>query len=305
MKKMRIFLLALVCMLIFAGCSCDHVWTEADCVNGAVCTKCGETEGTPLGHDWKEATCTTVRTCTRCGRIEGDPLGHDWVEATCTEAKHCTRCAEAVGEALGHVWADATTEVPMTCTVCGAEEGEKVQTDPRFVTADAQPLFGRWECAVNLTEEKLDIRRFNGSLEGTYWVEFGNTGEMKAGFELKDEESFRKAVAEAYADWAFERLEEDGVDEAEANAVAQELHEMDLEDYILSVQRAQTINELIDELLEKSDYGGGWTGDFVYYVAEDQLFMDTEWKEEMRAEKFEFIGTTLMLYEFMECKSAE
>lgn len=305
MKKVTIFLLTAAFLLSMAGCSdsCEHVWAEADCIIPRTCSECGETEGAPLGHDWQEATCTTAKVCKRCGRIEDDPLGHNWVEATCTEAKHCTGCGEVIGEALGHVWTEATTEAPKTCTVCGETEGEKIQSDPRFVTASAQPLFGRWEAKVSFTEENLEIRRFNGTVEGTYWVEFGKDGIMKAGLTLKDEETFRKAVAEAYADWAFERLEEKEVDEEEANAAAEELVGMGVEEYILSTQNAQPIGELIEELMGKSAYGNGWTGEFVYYVAEDQLYLDTEWKEEMPAKEFEFIGSTLMLFGFLECKS--
>ena len=305
MKKVTIFLLTAAFLLSMAGCSdsCEHVWAEADCIIPRTCSECGETEGAPLGHDWQEATCTTAKVCKRCGRVEDDPLGHNWVEATCTEAKHCTGCGEVIGEALGHVWTEATTEAPKTCTVCGETEGEKIQSDPRFVTASAQPLFGRWEAKVSFTEENLEIRRFNGTVEGTYWVEFGKDGIMKAGLTLKDEEAFRKAVAEAYPDWAFERLEEKEVDEEEANAAAEELVGMGVEEYILSTQNAQPIGELIEELMGKSAYGNGWTGEFVYYVAEDQLYLDTEWKEEMPAKEFEFIGSTLMLFGFLECKS--
>lgn len=305
MKKVTVFLLAAAFLLGMAGCSdsCEHVWAEADCIIPKTCTECGETEGTPLGHEWNDATCTTAQVCARCGRTEGDPLGHSWVEATCTEAKHCTGCGEVIGEALGHVWTEATTEAPKTCTVCAETEGEKIQADPRFVTADAQHLFGRWEAKVRFTEEDLEIRRYNGTLEGTYWVEFGKDGVMKAGLDLKDEEAFRKAVAEAYADWAFEALEEKEVDEKEADAVAEELLGMGVEAYILSTQQEQPIGELIEELMEKSRYGNGWTGEFVYYVSDDQLYLETEWKEEMRAEECEFIGSTLMLFGFLECKA--
>lgn len=58
---------------------------------------CGKCE-----HEWKDATCTTAKTCTKCGITEGEPLGHtygDWIvdrEATETEAgaKHriCSAC---------------------------------------------------------------------------------------------------------------------------------------------------------------------------------------------------------------------
>jgi len=157
---------------------------------------------------------------------------------------------------------------------------------------------------VDLPEEKLEVRRFNGSLEGTYWVEFGKNGEMTSGFTLKDEEAFRAAVAEAYADWSFERLEEEGVDEEEANATAKELTGMEVEEYILSQQKQQSAEELIEAILKKSKLSAeGWIGTFFYYVEDNTLYMDTEWKETMREESFEFLGNTLILFDFLECKA--
>lgn len=308
MKKVMIFLLTAVLLLALTACEevCEHSWTDADCMTAKKCTECGETEGTPLGHDWKEPTCTTALVCRRCGHAEGDPLGHNWVEVTCTEPKHCTGCGEIMGEALGHVWTEATTEAPKTCTTCGETEGEKILSDPRFNTESAQSLFGRWEAKVSLSEEDLEVRRFNGSLEGTFWVEFAKNGEMKTGFVLKNEEAFRAAVAEAYADWSFERLEEEGVDEEEANAAAKELTGLEVEAYILSQQKQKTAEELIEAILKESKLKAeGWTGSFFYYVEEDTLYMDTEWKETMREESYEFLGNTLILFDFLECKAVE
>ena len=305
MKKVTVFLLAAL-MLVLTGCAetCEHSWTEADCITAKTCSQCGETEGNPLGHDWQEATCTTATQCKRCGFTADMPLGHNWVEVTCTQAKHCTGCGETMGEALGHVWTEATTEAPKTCTTCGATEGEKILSDPRFTTAGAQSLFGRWEAKVNLPEDKLEVRRFNGSLEGTYWVEFRKDGTMDAGFILKDEEAFRAAVAEAYADWSFERLEEAGVDEEEANAAAKELTGMKVEEYIRSQQNDQPVEALMEAILEKSklDFNSR-IGSFVYYVEEDVLYLDAEWTEKMQEETFEFLGNTLILYGYLECKA--
>ena len=87
---------------LFSCRKCEHEWKDATCTTAKTCTKCGITEGEPLGHSWKEATCTTPKTCTRCGVAEGIALGHtygDWIvdrEATETEvgAKHriCSGC---------------------------------------------------------------------------------------------------------------------------------------------------------------------------------------------------------------------
>lgn len=331
MKKLRVLILALACLLVLSGCSCKHEWTAADCVTPASCTQCGETEGEALGHTWTDATCTAARTCSSCGRTEGAPLGHSWIDATCTAPKTCSACGEVLGSVLEHTWIDATctapktcsvcgepegeplehtwleatTDAPATCSVCGATEGEKVVTDPRFVTAKVESLLGRWESELDLSEDDLEVRRYNGSLEGTFWIEFGNDGTAHSGIVLKDEEAFRAAVAECYADWFFEELEEEDVDEEAANTVAEALLDKSVEEYILEAQREKSADELIKELLAESEYGNGWIGDFVYYVAEEQLYMDSEWKEEMNTAEFEFIGTTLMLYGYLECKPAE
>lgn len=55
------------------------------------CTKCGTVEQViyqPLGHSFQEATCTTPPTCTRCGTTQGPPLGHRFTDGS------CSRCAE-------------------------------------------------------------------------------------------------------------------------------------------------------------------------------------------------------------------
>ena len=101
-----------------------------------------------LYHDWERATCTESRTCTRCGETDGEPLGHDvgeWevvTEATCTQQGErrgtCTRCGEELSETIDKVdhtpgdW-QVTTDVTVTssgdvidgeesrvCTACGA-----------------------------------------------------------------------------------------------------------------------------------------------------------------------------------------
>lgn len=75
-KRISIAVLLVICILMLAGCSCEHVWVEADCLNAKTCSECQETEGIALGHDWYAATCETAKTCARCAEIEGEPLGH-------------------------------------------------------------------------------------------------------------------------------------------------------------------------------------------------------------------------------------
>lgn len=305
MKKLRVLILALACLLVLAGCSCKHEWTAADCVTPASCTQCGETEGEALGHTWTDATCTTVRTCSRCGRTEGDPLGHVWVDATCIEPKTCSACGEILGEALGHTWLEATTEAPATCSLCGVTEGEKIATDPRFVTVEAEPFFGRWESKLYATGTELGIADFTGTLDGVLVTTFGETGQMVTNVVLTDEAAFRDAMADYAVKLTLKALEEEGLDKEEADAVAQILLQKDVESYVRASQDEMEIGSLVDFLLAAAGVGGSWCGEFVYYVQDGELFSGTDWDSEMYGIPFEFIGTTLLLADYMEYKAVD
>lgn len=105
MKKRAItgVLAAAVCMTALSGCALHtHEYAPADCLNPAVCTVCGKTEGEPLGHTFAPADCTTPATCTVCSATEGEPLGHDETPADCTTPAVCKVCGEETGKALGH-----------------------------------------------------------------------------------------------------------------------------------------------------------------------------------------------------------
>ena len=149
-KNMLLCALAMVLILLLAGCGCSHewfaatcsapktcnlcgetegeslphTWIDANCTNAKTCTVCKATEGDPLPHTWRDATCTDAKTCTVCKVTEGEPLPHTWQDATCTDAKICTVCATSEGEALGHTWQGATCTIPKTCSVCQLTEGD-------------------------------------------------------------------------------------------------------------------------------------------------------------------------------------
>lgn len=99
--KMMTVVLLLIAMMLFAGCVCKHEWKDATCTEPKTCTKCGETEGEPLGHSWIDATCTEPKTCSVCGETEGNAAGHEWTEATVDKPKTCTKCGLTEGEPLG------------------------------------------------------------------------------------------------------------------------------------------------------------------------------------------------------------
>lgn len=96
-RKPFILLLFFVFTLTLAGCSCQHEWTAADCLNPAVCTKCEETGQSALGHDFIAATCLDPERCSRCGETKGTALGHrfgDWIIGDAEMTRSCAVCAE-------------------------------------------------------------------------------------------------------------------------------------------------------------------------------------------------------------------
>ncbi len=123
MKKPQLFVLVLALITCLTGCSCEHQWVDASCLNPKTCTECGAIDGEALGHTWNGATCTTPRTCTVCSATEGSSNGHNWMEATCTAPKTCSVCDATGGTANGHNWLAATCTDPQTCNICGATEG--------------------------------------------------------------------------------------------------------------------------------------------------------------------------------------
>lgn len=54
--------------------SCDHQWIEATCIEPKTCSKCGTTEGDPLGHDFAPATVDSPKKCKICGFEEGEKI---------------------------------------------------------------------------------------------------------------------------------------------------------------------------------------------------------------------------------------
>ena len=128
-----------------------HTGGTATCTEQAVCERCNEKYGNPLGHDVEHhagqpATCTekgwhAYDTCKRDGCTyttyqEIDALGHDLEthngqEATCTEKGWkayvtCKRegCKHTTYEeipALGHKYGDLISKIEPTCSATGTE----------------------------------------------------------------------------------------------------------------------------------------------------------------------------------------
>ena len=126
--------------------NCTHSWKAATCTEPKTCTKCGATDGDPLGHDYAPATCQKPETCKRdgCGATRGEKIDHiegadgkctmcglnlkcvhNWVAATCTKARTCSKCGSTDGKPLGHIFGKATCTEPQKCqrSGCNATQG--------------------------------------------------------------------------------------------------------------------------------------------------------------------------------------
>ena len=152
-KKICFITLALICLLAFTACGCEHVWQEADCMKPATCSECGATEGELAAHVWKDATCEAPKTCGTCGATEGEALGHRFDPPTCDVPATCMVCGHTEGDKLehewlempcitvctlceaedpsspGHTWVEATCVNPKTCEVCSLTEGDVLPHD--------------------------------------------------------------------------------------------------------------------------------------------------------------------------------
>lgn len=296
MKKYVVMLLeSLLCVLLLAGCACEHVWEDADCDTPKTCSECGETEGAPLGHSWLVATCTAPKTCEVCAATEGEPLDHSWVDATCTEPKTCTVCDAVEGEAAGHSWTDATcttpktcavcsltegdpvahdwqeatTEAPKTCSACGATEGERIITDPRFTTAKAAPLFGTWVGTYVMDGADMDVPDFTGTLELDLIVEMTHDARIEVDYELVNLEQFNEGLANYLIEALYAEFAASGMDEAAADYAMMEAYGWNVRDYAWALVDEMDLGSVY-EMLELEG---------VYYVEGDQLYTGSNWDD--------------------------
>lgn len=140
MKKKLCLMLALALMLVLSGCACEHEWTQADCLNPSVCTKCDEVQGEALGHNFSAATCAAAETCSRCGETQGEPLPHTYGKW------------EIIGEEMMHA-----------CDVCGTIETVAADREVFLM----QQLEGHWDL---LSEEgpgySYPVSKLNQNVQG-------------------------------------------------------------------------------------------------------------------------------------------
>ena len=291
MNKRILALIALV--LVFAlglsACGCAHeTWTEADCLNPKTCADCGETEGEALGHAWKDATCDAPKTCSRCAATEGAALGHAWNDATCAAPKTCERCELTEGDALPHAnWLDATTDAPKTCADCGATEGEKINTDPRFTTANTLGLYGDWYCDVSLPGTISGLDDFETPFQIRMFMNMTNDGHATVTFKLNNVEELRTDLTTYMANLLYETMAALNYTKEDTDAYAQSTFGMSVDDYAASVVATMDLEHMFDGAALEGVY---YTEDGVFYIADD-------WDETMDANNYTLDGDTFTLHD--------
>lgn len=301
MKKVIAILIAVVVLLaavgifgLLNGWFCEHEWRAPDCENPQTCVKCGKTEGMPEGHIWLAATCLESRTCEVCGTTKGEPKGHDWKEATCEDPDTCQRCYLRSGEALGHIWTEATTEAPKTCETCGKTEGERIITDPRFTTAAARNLLGKWSCELELNGEELGDPAMEGSLGFVYLMNFGPAGDLSVGLEIADEPAFMEALIQISIESMYADFEAQGYGREDADDAMWDAYDMSVEQYVRASLEGISINDILESIYEGMNIGG------VYYVEGNQLYSGPTWESTMEPTVFTLKNDVLVIAELSE-----
>ncbi len=267
-KLLCVCALAALCLMLLAGCQCEHVFADADCLTPKTCTECGETEGEALGHDWVEADCVTPKTCSRCKATEGDVAEHTWVDASCAAPKTCSVCGETEGEALEHTWVDATTSAPKTCSGCGLTEGERIVTDERFTTEACSSLFGNWICEMESTAAQLGYSDSDVSIKYTITYFFSNDGHLHQETTYDDPAAVEAVLLDYMKRLMYAQFEGMGLSEADIDAAFMSEMGISLEDYFKASIAEMNITEAVEY-------------DCVYYVEGDNLYVSVDWDQYM------------------------
>ena len=283
-KNVLLCALAMVLILLLAGCGCKHEWYAATCTAPKTCSLCGETEGEPLSHTWQEATCTKAKTCAVCEITEGNALGHTWQDATCTTPKTCSVCQATEGEAAGHKWEEATTEEPETCSVCTQTSGSKLETDSRFTTKSTKALQGTWYCDVTMTDEMMGLENFGG-LDCRITMKFGNTGELTTSMELKDEKGFIEKYRTYTINLLYAEFEQMGLSKEQADQAMLDTYGLNVADYVDAALKNFDMNDLF----------AAFNGQEVYYVAGNNVFTAITWNATFESNTFTITDDTLVI----------
>lgn len=283
MKTSRVFaaLLVLTTLLsMLAGCSadpepsttadnCEHLWYSATCDAPKTCSICGKVEGTKLVHQWTDADCTHAKSCYLCGKTDGEALGHQWTEGDCETAQVCTVCSASNGDAPGHVWQPATVDDPKTCKICGKTEGEKIQVDSRFKTANCKHLFGVWTATY---ENDLTDYGFDGLVATmNMTLEFCNDGTLISTVQLANAAAFEQELIAQLEPILYETYQQQmGVSKEQLDAML--------------AQQGLTMADMCKETAKNMIDSFHTSQEMVYYVEDGVIYDSTDWDEEMFTE---------------------
>lgn len=155
LKKLKIWIGALLVMLTLSGCCISHDWQPATCTIPETCAKCEKTRGEPVGHIWKDATCTKPKYCEKCGEEEGDPAPHvsgDWIR-------------EAPDYVTALVWEK------MFCTVCENQIDSRIDGALQSLTEDEVFLFSPEEFGKRLCSCLKSVGKALKRNKGEYTIE--------------------------------------------------------------------------------------------------------------------------------------
>ena len=281
-KRFFVFWLTLVCTALLSGCSCDHQWQPATCMEPKTCAECGKTEGEAAVHKFKPADCVNPRTCEYCGLAEGKTTDHIWLDADCTAPKTCTVCGTTEGEPAPHTWQPATTDAPKTCSVCGETEGEAIKTDPRFKSAAAAPLLGKWGCEVTANGEMMGLEGFEGEVTYVQTIEFGPDGKFTYGMMIRDEETFKEALVQYTLKQTYAKFAQDGMEPEDANGIIWDTYGVTMDAYVSHLVSEMNFNELLTAISSALNMGG------VYYVEAPFIYNALTWEDDMDITMFGF-----------------
>ena len=130
-----------------------HSWVSATCEKPRSCA-CGATDGNPRGHSYRSATCEEAETCSRCGKTQGKPLGHVLKgTASCTGCDQCSRCNRYVdGTELGHAYNDDGI-----CTRCKGADPNHIE---HLKVGEKWVVEGLWEFTVTSASKHYACNMF-------------------------------------------------------------------------------------------------------------------------------------------------
>lgn len=279
-QRLRLALLAMVCIVLLSGCKCQHEWVVADCVTPKTCSLCQETEGAALGHDWLAATCEEAKSCKVCGVAEGVAAGHSWVEATCMAPKHCENCDLTEGAVLEHTWLAATTESPKTCSVCAATEGDRIITDERFKTEKCKAVFGTWEFEQTISGTELNLGDYVEEVPVIMVVNFTEDGRATRDVVFKDVDQFVQDLHAGTVEAIYRQFESQEMTREEADAAFMDVRGMSVEDYSTAVWAVVNWNAYFD--LQKIEH--------VYYVDGEHIYLADAWDEPFQTTSYSISG---------------